>query len=80
MGVFFIGKNSKNIMDTKSGKHPQLQGNIVTTILIQWENAGNAENKAFCGFGGLGFLLFCVPLRFLGCSARQFCNFFDEIE
>jgi len=63
-------------MDTKSGKYPYRQGNIATTVLIQWKNAGNAENKAFCGFGGLGFLQFCVPLRFVGCSARQFCTSF----
>lgn len=50
--------------------------NIATTILIQWENAKNAENKAFCGFGGLGFLRFFVLLRLMGCSARKFCTSF----
>ena len=65
-------RNSRRL----SEKYPQVYGNIATTILIQWENAKNAENKAFCGFGGLGFLHFCVPLRFMGCSARKFCTSF----
>lgn len=54
-GVFFYGKNSKNIINIKSGKYPQKRWNIATTKLIQWGDSKMAENKAFCGFYGFIF-------------------------
>ena len=54
----FYGINSQNIMNIKSGKYPQVQLNIATTKLIQWETAEKPENKAFRGFFGFVFSLF----------------------
>lgn len=42
-------------MGIKSGKHPQIQGNIATTKLIQCRIEKMPENKAFQGIGKVGY-------------------------
>ena len=55
-----IYSGTKIAMDIKSGKFPQVYGNIATTKLIQWKTAEMRGNKAFRGFGGFIFGLFSV--------------------
>ena len=51
-----------------SEKYPQVQGNIATTKLIQWETAEKPENKAFRGFCGFIFSFF-EPVSVCGSSS-----------
>ena len=53
--MFYFSKMDYRLL---SGKYPQVQGNIATTKLIQWETAEMRGNKPFHGFGGFIFLLF----------------------
>ena len=63
-------------MDIKSGKYPQVQGNIATPKLIQWKTAKMRGNKSFRGFGGFIFSFFEPFFRFGSCFAIQICTSF----
>lgn len=71
--AFILWNDAFRLYLAKSGKYPQIQGNIATMKLIQCEIAEMPENKAFCEF--CGFIFFAFLSLFSVAGAVPFFDF-----